>query len=97
MAGLQCFDESGNLIWQTSEGLARIVLTGYTNSTGNGGVTVPQWNGGSIGRPWFTTVNPTGFNQFYVQPAFQMVGNQLLWSSSYLGFYPNIKFICGVF
>jgi hypothetical protein len=96
-AGLQCFDESGSLIWQSTEGLARIVLTGYTNGAGNGVVVVPEWSGGSLGRPWFTTVNPTGFNHFYVQPGFQMVGNQLQWFVSYVGFYPNIKYICGVY
>lgn len=94
-AGLQCFDDVGNLIWATQDGLGRIVLTGYTNSQGSGNVLVPEWNGAN--RPWFCTVNPVGFNFGYIQPGFQINGNLLQWYVGYVGVYPNIKYICGIY
>jgi hypothetical protein len=94
-AGFQCFDASGNLLFQLGNNLARIVLTGMTNSQGQGFAPVPEWAAGN--RPWFTTVNPTGFNSAYVQPGFFIANNGLQWTTGYLGSYPNIKFICGIF
>jgi hypothetical protein len=96
-AGLQCFDDGGNLTFTTGDGLARIVKTGMTGGAGNGALYVPEWEPALGNRPWFCTVNPAGFNTLYIQPGFNIAMPNLAWFVGYPGIYPNIKMICGIY
>ena len=97
MAGLQCFDASGSLIWSTVDSLARIVKTGQTGGAGNGSLYVPEWEPALGNRPWFCTVNPVGYSTLYIQPGFNIAPPNLAWYVGYLGLYPDIKMICGIY
>lgn len=96
MAGLQCFDESGNLIFTLSDSLARIVKVAQTGQVGSGSLYVPEWEPALGNRPWFCTVNPVGYDPYYSQPGFSIQQPYLNWYVSYAGDYPNIKMLCGI-
>jgi hypothetical protein len=96
MAGIQCFDEAGNLNFTNGDGLARIVKIEMTNGAVAGGMYVPQWEPGQNNRPWFTTLigsfafqAPTPF--FYIEQPF------LRWNTPYGQWGSmNVQMIAGI-
>ena len=84
-AGLQIWDASGNLIFDTPTRCGRVLGT-VTFGTMNGSVTNAQF---AAGTPfWFVSQSSPGYAAY--QPTIAVVGNTLSWSWTVSGSTGNI-------